>query len=291
VDASVLATTCAFCDTPLVDAQRAAETVDRVAPFVVPRERAAASLAAHLASHLLAPEKLRRAALPDELRPVLIPFYAFDAVARSRFTCEIGIRWTRTETYTETEDGKTVTKTRTITETEWFPFEGTHAKSWLDHLVSASRGLAEAEANALEPFDLGQCQPFAPALTAGFEAEHPTVPRERARDVAAQELANLEARVIAERHLPGDTHRELRSASNFDIQQVELVLLPVWIAAFAGSEGPVRLLVNGQTGEVVGAIPRSTAKIVALVVIVLAVILAIALLVAAASGVLAAVAS
>ena len=92
--------TCSFCESALVDdAGAAADAVDRVVPFDVERGRAAGLLAAHLAAHWLAPETLRRASRPDELRQVFVPFYVFDAVARSTFSARIGLHWYRTETY------------------------------------------------------------------------------------------------------------------------------------------------------------------------------------------------
>jgi hypothetical protein len=268
-------TTCAFCDSALVDDTAAAEPVDRVVPFTVPRPRAAELLRGHLAAQWFAPESLRRAARTDELRDVLVPFWVFDAVARTTFSATIGIDWYRTETYTVTVNGKTQTRTRQVRETEWFPLSGSHVRQWTDHLVSASRGLAEREANALEPFDLGRGRPYADALVAGLTAEMPTVPRAEAEPLARKELAQLEHRVIASGHLPGNHHRSLSSETVSTLEPPRLYLLPVWIASVKGPKGPVRLLVNGQTGEVVGAVPTSWWKVAAAVAVVIALVLGV----------------
>ncbi len=265
----VFSTSCAFCDSPLVDVEEDQEPVDRVAPFDVPRDRAGSLLKGYLQDSWMAPESVRKAARPDELRPVLVPFYAYDAVARTNFSAKVGIYWYRTETYTTTVNGKTVVRTRQVKETDWHSFRGSHARKWFDHLVSASKGLPEAEANELEPFDLGRALPFSPALTAGLEAEYPTIHHDQAKRTAASELADLEKEAIASGHLPGDTHRSLESNTNVNIDVIRLVLLPVWIAAFPGPDGPIRLLVNGQTGEVVGSVPRSYWKIGCIVFVVL----------------------
>lgn len=287
--------TCAFCDSALVDddGSTAVEPVDRVVPFAVPRARAAALLGAYLAGHWFAPEALRRAARPDELRDVLVPFWVFDAVARTTFDTSIGIDWYRTQTYTVIVNGKAQTRVRTVRETEWFPLSGSHVRQWTDHLVSASRGLAEREANALEPYDLGRSRPYADALVAGVTAEHPTVPRAEAEPLARKELAALERRVIAAGHLPGNHHRGFTSQTTCALEPPRLCLLPVWIASVGGPAGPVRLLVNGQTGEVVGAVPRSWRKIAGVVALAAAAIAAVVGAVAfggAVIGVIAAVA-
>ena len=271
----VFSTACAFCDAPLIDEEAVGEPVDRVVSFEVPRDRAGRLLASFLAGHWLAPEQLRKATRPEELRQVFVPFYAYDAVVRTGFKCKVGIYWYRTETYTTTVNGKTVVRTRQVRETEWHGFGGTHAQRWFDHLVSASRGLAESESNELEPFDLGRSHPYVAALTAGVEAELPTVEHEEAQSVAATELATLEKRVIAAEHLPGDTYSKLTSTSEVHVERMRLVLLPVWTAVYQGPKGVVRVLVNGQTGEVVGEVPRSWWKIGCLVSFLLSIVGAI----------------
>lgn len=269
--ASVRSTRCAFCDSALVDAALdETEPVDKVVGFSVDKAQAASRLRAFLAAKWFAPESVRRASDPDELHDVLVPFYCFDAVARSSFSARIGVYWYRTETYTVRENGKSVTKTRRVRETEWFPLEGSHGRQWFDHLVSASRGLPEAEANQLEPFDLGAALPYAPALVAGLAAERATVPKREAEATARAELARLEQQVIASGHLPGDTYADLRSSTSSVLDPPELVLLPVWIAVVRGPKGPIRLSVNGQTGEVVGQnLPTSWVKVAALVALIL----------------------
>jgi len=274
--------TCAFCDSALVESAEQAEQVDAVASFDISRERAGALLRDHLQGNWMAAESVRRAAQPDELRSVLVPFYAYDAVARTQFSAKIGIYWYRTETYTTVVNGKSVTRTRQVKETDWQGFSGSHAKRWFDHLVSASKGLVEEEANALEPFDLGRALPFSPALTAGLEAEHPTIERATAKGTAAQELSEREKSAISAGHLPGDTHRSLKSESKVEVERVRLVLLPVWVSAFSAPQGSIRLLVNGQTGEVVGQVPRSKWKVgcavVGVILAVFAALLAVSVL-------------
>ena len=264
---SAISATCAFCDANLVEHTVAIEPADRITPFDVPRDRAVRLLKGFLQEHWLAPEGVRQAADPSELRAVFVPFYAYDAVARTEYRCSVGVDWKRTETYTTTENGRQVTRTRVVNETEWFSFQGTHGRTWFGHLVSASRGLPESEANQLEPYDLGRSHPYAPAHHAGMEAEHATIPHDEANKTAHHELSELEKWTIERQFLPGDKVRMLETTSNFDIQAVSLHLLPVWVAAVEGPEfGQMRMLVNGQTGEVVADIPRSTVKIVALIV-------------------------
>jgi hypothetical protein len=273
VPATVRSATCSFCGSALVDEEAdRLEPVDRVVPFRVSRDNAGQRLRAFLAGRWFAPEAIRRASKPDELREVLVPFWAFDAVARTRFSARVGVVWYRTETYTVTVKGKTEVRTRQVREVEWFGLDGSHVRQWYDHLVSASRGLLEVEANALEPFDLGESLPYAQALVAGVAAERSTVSRAEAARVATQELANLGHALVAREHLPGDEHRDLETVTTSSLDPPRLVLLPVWVASVRTAAGAVRLLVNGQTGEVASSrIPTSWAKVAAVVLLIAAI--------------------
>ena len=217
-------------------------------------------LSSHLASRWFIANSLKQAGTPDELRAVLVPFWCYAAEARSDWTARQGIYWYRTETYTTVENGETVTKTREVRETEWFATSGTHVASYFDHLVSGSAGLPERESNLLEPFDLGAAQPYSPALLAGWTAERPTVPREDAHRTANSEIAARENQAIRS-FLPADEVKQVDNQTAIDVQNLELVMLPVWIGTYKHKGEVLRLLVNGQTGEVVADLPSSKVKI------------------------------
>jgi hypothetical protein len=256
---------CAFCAAALVDGTARSDRIDLVAPFDLDCDIAANRLGEYMQEKWFLPSDLKAAGRPDSLHGVLIPFWCYDATTRSDWTARQGIYWYRTETYTTVVDGKTVVRTRTVRETEWFTSSGSHVATYVDHLVSGSRGLSEDESNELEPFDLGRALPYSPELLAGWIAEAPTVPRGEAHEVANQELANEENKAIA-RFLPGDTCTDVENTTSLNVTDLKLVMLPVWIGTWRYKDEPLRLLVNAQTGEVVGKLPTDWLK-VALVVL------------------------
>lgn len=267
---------CAFCETPLVRAELGADlVVDGVVPFALDRRMAAERLSAFLGEQRWAPDAVRRGARPEALNDVLVPFYTYDATTRSTYQAQLGVHWYRTVSSTVVVNGQTQTRTRQQRETEWFPVSGSHVQTYAGHLVSASRGLPEAEANGLEPFDLSEAQPGSPEMLAGLVAERPTVPRDEAKRTAADELATRENAAIRS-FLPGDEVGQVENQTSVSVDAVRLMLLPVWIATFRHERKVFRLLVNGQTGEVVGSVPRSYTKIVIAVVLGLLLFLACA---------------
>ncbi len=261
---------CAFCRTPLVAAVADGDRADFVAPFEVSRAQAAERLRQHLRARVWAPGDVRRLD-PDRLDGVLVPFLIHDAIARSSYTARVGADY-----WVTTGFGKNRKRRR---ETEWFELAGGHVAERRGHLVSGSRGLPEAEANELEPFDLGKLRPFDPALVAGWIAERPTITRDEALKTATSELERVENEAIR-RFLPGDHARDVRSVTDLSDVGVRMALLPAWIATFRSGERAMRLLVNGQTGEVVGRVPVSAVKVAVAIVLPLAILGVLALLAA-----------
>lgn len=262
-EGSALSCMCSYCDSPMVDEQRALPSFDAVVPFRVPQRGAIEQLRTYLDSRRFAPAVLREVRVHARgLRGVLVPFWVYEGVVRSEYRAKIGLHWYRTEKYKDAE-GKQ--QTREVRETEWFPLRGSAARQVEDHVVSASIGLPEREALSLAPFDLGWSSSYDPRLLSGFEAELPTVAESEAQRTAIDELREAEAARILRELLPGDVNRVDAIDSRIEVASRRLVLLPVWVGTYRQGDVVLRLLVNGQTGKVVGRVPVSKAKIATLV--------------------------
>jgi hypothetical protein len=270
---ATVSTRCGYCDSSLVDADRAMTSIDRVAPFRIPRGAAQSRLREHLAAAFWAPEALRQGARrrtlhARELRSVLVPFHAYRATVRGRYRARVGLHWSRTET--KTKDGKQ--HTNIVRETEWFPLTGTIVDELEDHLVSASAALTKREVRGLLPFDLERAAPFDPRLVAGWEAELPTRSRDDADRAAIGEIRELQARRLRKWLLPGDAHEIEALDADIELHRVHVVLVPAWLATYRQGDRVYRLIVNGQTGRCCGRPPVSRVK-VSLAVAVLAAVL------------------
>jgi len=254
-----ISTMCAYCDSPLVDTQAALGKIDRVAPFRIKRSVAVQKLKEHLDGHFWAPGEIKKGILDDhKLRGVLVPFWAHFGTARSSYSAKVGIWWYKTVTYV---DSKGRVRTRQEKRTEWFAHEGTAIRPVEGQLASASVGLPEDDSNELEPFDLGRAMPFEARFLAGWEAEVPSVKEEIADQIVRQEVAQLEAGRVTNSLLPGDVGSVNSINTDIDLDRVEIVLLPVWLASWRHGDKVHRQMVNGQTGKVIGDIPTSTKKV------------------------------
>lgn len=211
---------------------------------------------------LFADSALRRARVED-LRGVYVPGYLYSAVARSAYRARIGEDYTETETYTETDsEGRSVTKTRNVTRTEWCDLAGQHVGYVTDVVVTASRGLPDAELHAVEPFDWRQLRRYAPSLVSGWLAEEPS--RTHAECLAlARAVASAREGERLLTFMPGDHCRDLRHQTTVEWEELDPVLVPIWVLAvrYRADAPPLRVVVNGQTGVAFGKAPLSWWKI------------------------------
>jgi len=266
-----LSTLCSFCDSPLVQQQTEVTYPELVAKFILTQKNAGSRLKEEIAERWFLPKELKERLKPEELKGVYIPFWMIDAQAHSQYQAEIGIHWYEEEEYTTTENGKTVTKTRRVRRTEWHSLSGTFAKEYSNYLVCGSTGISSEESMELQPFDVGLCLDFTPVHIGGWVAENFTLNASQGAQRASDELRSIQNSAIR-RFLPGDEQRLHSSSIDLKISNERTVLLPIWIATYPYKGQVYRLLVNGQTGEVVGALPKDKLKIALLIVAILLII-------------------
>ena len=284
VSAEQRTASCPYCASPAVierPASRDRPDPSFTLPFTVSHDAARAAVRRWLGSRGVFTRSSLRTAAIDSMRGVYAPAYIYSALSRSQYNAEIGEDYTETETYTETDsNGKTVTRTRTVTRTEHRHLAGHHASYILDVLVTASRGLTNAELEALEPFDLRVLRRYTPALLAGWIAEDPTLVAAECMSLARGEALEKVGRALGA-FMPGDSYRGLVHTTTLERETADLLHLPVWVMAVRHDpkEPPLRILVNGQTGAVIGRAPLSWLKILITVLVVVAVIALVVFLV------------
>ena len=265
VDPDQRSYTCAFCDSTYV-VEFTPEESDRQPPefvigFGVTLEDAHETYRRWIAENgWFRPGDLTSAQVEEKLRGVYLPFWAFSLLAESDWSADIGEYWWRTETYTTTEDGKTVTKTRRVRKTEWWDLSGRHHHYYSGYLVSGSRGLAQEEADRIKPFHLPALKRYEPYFLAGWLSEEYSVERDAALTTCQEEFRRREQRNVSD-HLPGDTHRSLRVSTRFSNVNSDLILLPVYLLSYKYKDKLYRFMINGQTGKVAGDKPLSPWRI------------------------------
>ncbi len=267
---------CGFCDSTYVvelePSLTGRQNPEFIIGFAISKEQAQTKFAHWIKDNRwFRPGDLRNVNAPEKMTGIYVPFWSFSMLAESEWHAQIGEYWYRTETYTTTENGKTVTRTRTVTETEWWPLAGRFHHYYSGHLVSASKGLPQNVASQVMPFDLPALKRFEPYFLAGWESEEYTVERRDALEMSKQHYHESQERNVS-RFMPGDRHSQLNVTTYFSQINSDLCLLPYYLLTYRYKEKLYRFVVNGQTGRVWGDKPYSSKRITAFVLILLLVI-------------------
>ncbi len=252
---------CPYCDSPSVIDRPA--TPDRPDPvfvvgFSVDRNEATRRMRRFISRKKLAPPGLRGRAA-EKASGVYLPTYLYSAVASSSYHATIGEDYYVREV---SRDSKGRTSVKRKRKTEYYNLRGPHRSYVGDVVVTASRGIPNAEVEAIEPFDLGGLRRFTPSMVSGWISEEPSMSREECLQLARRE-STTKIRDVVRRFMPGDRCRGVESRTALSEEAVDLVLLPVWVFAirYHDDRPPIRLLVNGQTGRAWGKIPVSWKKV------------------------------
>ena len=274
---------CPFCDSTYV-VEYSPELTGRQDPefvigFRIPPEEALERFKQWIGrGNWFRPGDLKMAQVADKMRGVYLPFWGFTMLAQSGWSAEIGEYWYRTETYTTTENGKTVTKTRQVRETEWWPLSGRHHRYYNGFLVSGSQGLPQKQAEWIKPFQLPALKRYKPEYLAGWLSEEYSIEQADAEITCRQEFERQERENI-ENFLPRDTNRGLSVHTSFSNVTSDLCLLPIYLVSYNYRGKLYRFLLNGQTGKASGQKPVSWTKIGIAAGLGLLLILAIVLLI------------
>lgn len=197
------------------------------------------------------------------LRPVYLPAYLVSGVVTGHWSARAGYEY---RTF-KTRKGKTELET----ETEWHSVGADYALRVHDLLVSASQRVSNRELQKLEPYDLGRLARYSDAAIVGWPAEEP------ARDVDSVDAQLMtEVTEAMEPRLralaPGEKVDDFTFTSTLVDPAFATVLVPVWtmMVRWHAKKPRVRVLVNGQTGQVTGTVPTSWLKVTLAVVLGLA---------------------
>jgi hypothetical protein len=190
-----------------------------------------------------------------------VPHWTFDAHTETDYTGERGEHYWVTETYT-VSDGKggTRTETRQVQRTRWYGAAGHVARSFDDVLVPASTQLPTDRLANMGPWTLGSAEPYQPHYLAGFDALRYDVDPDSGLARAKAEMQDL-VEGDCKDDIGGDEQRVQSMDVQYSATMFKLVLLPLWIASYLYGARTFQVLVNANTGEVIGDRPYSRIKI------------------------------
>jgi hypothetical protein len=281
---------CPYCGSQKVielPADQQAKTIqpEAVIPFKVPRERSGGLFREWVEGLWFAPSDLKQRAQADSIRGVYLPFWVYDVDTQTYYRGEVGHHYHETERYTDAQGNQ---QTRQVQRTRWEHGSGWHAGSYHDVLVCASKGIERGLVQAIEPWNMGDRQPYSSQFLAGWEAERYALDGEESWRQHGQDRVRQEEQTACEQKLRSDYRGDTTRGVTVDVRYQNLrtkhMLLPAYISAYSYQDKTYRFMINGQTGEVQGQRPYSVPKILALIVAIVAIIAGVVLVAKMASA-------
>ncbi len=265
---------CPFCATSIVtqESHAADPTLapSGLVPFTVGRKAALTNLRDWLAFRwdwkdlkaLFLPGKLKQLAQNKDLTGVYLPFWTYDTQTDSRYRGERGEHYYKTETYTTTNaDGERETKTRRVQHTRWYSTSGRVSRFFDDVLVPATRAISDQKLRQLWPtLAVSKLKPYSAKYLAGFKAQRYAIPVkegfERAKTIMADSI-----RGDIRADIGGDDQRIHSVSTHYSKETFKHILLPVWMATYRYGGKTYQVMINAQTGTVIGERPVAVWKV------------------------------
>ncbi len=246
-DATTAATTCPYCDNPVVMAGQLSGALkpDLLIPFQLDQEDAKAALLKHVTGKPLLPKVFKSENRLKEIKGIYVPFWLYDAHADADVT------------YHATRSRSWVSGEYVCHETCHYRVERAGDLRFSAVPVDGSSKMPDDLMESIEPYDLSQAKPFQTAYLAGYFADKYDVDSEK-----SQERANDRIRESAQEELRetvtgyGSVVAE-HTAVRLKESRSRYALYPVWMLTTRYKEQNYTFAMNGQTGRFVGNLPTN----------------------------------
>ena len=240
INGTEASTFCAFCGQAAVVTDRLEGWLkpDYIIPFKVTKEEAEKTIRTRLSKSFFVPRELKNFET-ECLRGIYIPYWLFD------------VYYGDTQ-YWKYEKDKN--EYRTVTKHACRSADCT----FLDMTLDASVHVPDSSSQRLEPYEMDELKPFDAAYLSGFYSNRRDIKAEQVEDAALQRAAGLFDEYIEQ---DVKSKKERRNATLYSSDPIGKVLnpryalLPAWFLTTRSGGVPRTILVNGQTGKMVGAVP------------------------------------
>ncbi|WP_323363825.1 hypothetical protein [Leptothoe sp. PORK10 BA2] len=276
---------CPFCTTSIVtqEAKPADPTLapSGLVPFQIGRKVALQNLRDWLAFRwdvkdlkaIFLPGQLKQLAQQQALLGIYLPFWTYDAQTQSHYSGERGTHYYVTR---KTKDGS-----QQVRKTRWRSTSGHVSRFFDDVLVPATRALDSKKLQQLWPsLPVSQLKPYSAEYLAGFQAQRYEIPVKEGYGQAKGTMENT-IRSDVRSDIGGDEQRIHSVSTDYSQETFKHILLPVWMATYRYGGKTYQVLINAQTGAVMGERPVAKWKVVLAVAIAAIVIIT---LIATATG-------
>lgn len=236
-------TFCAYCGQPTIVFSRVSQELepDSIIPFKITKEQAVQSIRERFAKSIFVIDEVKNFEV-EKIRGIYIPYWVYDIYYY---------------------DSLTYAGRKSINGNEkYVSFVREAECDFIGITLDASSVLGGESVQCLEPYDLKELRPFQAEYLSGFYTDMYDVKEEALTDVALKKVQEMfDSRVKSTIEAEGVIlTKEGPGSPKSEIKKVEYALLPVWFLTFRYQNEPYTILVNGQTGKIVGSVPFNKKK-------------------------------
>ncbi len=212
---------------------------DFIIPFKVTQEEAAQSLKKELRKGAFIPSRFKKIEM-GQLTPIYVPYWVMNLYYED---------YQRYVYYRPEKNGSGVY------------YASVGGKIHLNgYAVDGSKLLDDRTASRIGPFDLTEMEAFDPAYLSGYYADRFDEGIDEIESFAVQNVKEQFGAEMQKRVMKYSTQK-VQSRAKHRISDISYALLPVWFLNVTIGSRVYTMLVNGQTGKAVAAIPVSYPRI------------------------------
>ncbi|MGD1862898.1 MAG: hypothetical protein ACFB0E_23365 [Leptolyngbyaceae cyanobacterium] len=231
---------CPFCGTHISALPRKADpitTPSGILLFKINRQQAQQKLKEWLSSRRFAPTSLKQLAQREALTGVYLPFWTFDAQCHVQYT---GRRKDR--------------------QTDWKPISGHLVRGCDDLMIPAVKTFDIESLKKLGPWPLKELSAYDPSFLRGFRTQRCQVSMRQAHTIA-KEIMSRGVYEAIRADIGGDEQTISSEDTTFRCETFKHILLPLWIATYRFKKKSYQVIMNGESGKILGDHPYCPVKI------------------------------
>ena len=250
VDETTSSTCCPYCGNNILVSKQLAGDLkpNLVIPFKNEKGDVFNSLKAFFKKKPLLPGSFSKDNVIEEVKPLYVPFWLFDAGVSGR----VRFKGEKTRTWSDSNYDYKETKYYSLVRDGEIAF---------DHVpVDGSKKMQDELMESIEPYDYSEAVPFNAGYLAGFAADRYDVSKDETFNRATTRFR--EGTIQAFRSdIHGYNNVEYADSQiQLSDTNAQYALYPVWILNTKWKDKPYRFAVNGQTGKIAGNLPVSVGK-------------------------------
>ncbi len=231
---------CAYCGQPTIVFNRVSQELKPklIIPFKIPKDYAIYEIRKRFAKGLFVPDEVKNFDV-ERVCGIYIPYWLFDVYYYDKQIIK-----------TERRKLKTTFTSHCLREAEC---------NFQNLSLDASSNLNDDTTQRLEPYNMRELRPFKIGYLPGYHADRYDMKNTDLYDLAARRIQELFDEQVL-RSCTGAGKEIISNDPKMRIQAENYVMLPAWFMTFRYQDHPYTMLVNGQTGKLVGAVPFDKRK-------------------------------